>query len=117
MDIQIPFELLGHYDSIVLHTDDSFYNPHTLTVWVFGGIMKKTLVSILSILMFTNAFAAAANVKLETLKEDRETLMSVLEKGQCGQVCVRYERNVNGSTASSTYAFGFCRVSVTVCKD
>ena len=79
--------------------------------------MKKTLVSILSVLMFTNTFAEAINVKPETLKEDRETLMSVLEKGQCGQVCVRYERNVNGSTASSTYAFGFCRVSIRICKE
>lgn len=79
--------------------------------------MKKTLVSILSVLMFTNTFAEAINVKPETLKEDRETLMSVLEKGQCGQVCVRYERNVNGSTASSKYAFGFCRVSIRICKE
>lgn len=117
MNIQIPFDVLGHYDSIALNTDDTFYNPHTFTVWGFEGIMKKTLVSILSVLMFTNAFAEAVNVKLETLKEDRETLMNVLEKGQCGQICVRYERNVNGSTASSTYAFGFCRVSITVCKD
>ena len=78
--------------------------------------MKKTLVSILSVLVFTNAFAEAINVKPETLKEDIEALMSILEKGQCGQVCVRYERNVNGPSAASTYAFGFCRVSVTVCK-
>lgn len=25
MNIQIPFDLLGHYESIVLNTDDSFY--------------------------------------------------------------------------------------------
>ena len=25
MNIQIPFELLGHYESIVLNTDDTFY--------------------------------------------------------------------------------------------
>lgn len=37
MNIQIPFELLGHYDSIVLNTDDTFYNPRTFTVWGFGG--------------------------------------------------------------------------------
>ena len=78
--------------------------------------MKKTLVSILSVLMFTNAFAEAINVKPETLKEDRETLMSILEKGQCGQVCVRYERNVNGAFRTKN-AFGFCRVSITICKE
>ena len=78
--------------------------------------MKKTLVSILSVLMFTTAFAEAVNVKQETLNEDKEVLMSVLEKGQCGQVCVRYERNINGSSRDP-YAFGFCRVSVTVCKE
>ena len=79
--------------------------------------MKKIFALILSVLMFTNAFAEAVNVKPETLNEDKEVLMSVLEKGQCGQVCVRYERNINGVTASSTYAFGFCRVSVTICKE
>lgn len=79
--------------------------------------MKKILVSILSVLMFTSTFAEAINVKLETLKEDKEVLMSVLEKGQCGQICVRYERNINGGRAMSTHSFGFCRVSVTVCKD
>ena len=78
--------------------------------------MKKTLVSILSVLMFTNAFAEAINVKQETLKEDKDVLMNVLEKGQCGQICVRYERNVNGAFRTKT-AFGFCRVSVTVCKE
>ena len=25
MNIQIPFDLLGHYESIVLNTDDTFY--------------------------------------------------------------------------------------------
>lgn len=25
MNIQIPFDVLGHYDSIALNTDDSFY--------------------------------------------------------------------------------------------
>jgi len=25
MNLQIPFELLGHYKSIVLNTDDTFY--------------------------------------------------------------------------------------------
>ena len=94
MNIQIPFDVLGHYDFIAFNTDDSFYNPHTFMG--FRRIMKKTLVSILSVLMFTNAFAEAVNVKPETLNEDKEVLMSVLEKGQCGQVCVRYERNVNG---------------------
>lgn len=80
--------------------------------------MKKILALVLSVLMFTNAFAGAVNVKPETLNEDKKVLMSVLEKGQCGQVCVRYERNINGYyRASSTYAFGFCRVSVTICKE
>ena len=36
MNVQIPFDLLGDYESIVLNTDDSFYQ---LTVryqdWIF----------------------------------------------------------------------------------
>lgn len=78
--------------------------------------MKKIFVLILSVLMFTTAFAEAINVKPETLNEDKEALMNVLEKGQCGQVCVRYERNKSG-IGFGTYSFGFCRVSVTVCKE
>lgn len=78
--------------------------------------MKKIFVLILSILLFTNAFAGAINVKHETLKEDKEVLMGVLEKGQCGQICVRYERNRSGILDQAT-SFGFCRASVTVCKD
>lgn len=79
--------------------------------------MKKIFVLILSVLMFTNAFAEAVNVKQETLNEDKEVLMNVLEKGQCGQICVRYERNRRGGSFKYATAFGFCRVSVTVCKD
>lgn len=79
--------------------------------------MKKIFALILSVLMFTNAFAEAVNVKPETLNEDKKVLMSVLEKGQCGQVCVRYERNINRESTVSIYAFGFCRASVTVCKE
>lgn len=79
--------------------------------------MKKILALVLSVLMFTNAFAEAVNVKPETLNEDKKVLMSVLEKGQCGQVCVRYERNTNGGSALNTRAFGFCRASVTICKE
>lgn len=78
--------------------------------------MKKLFVLILSVLMVTTAFAEAINVKLETLKEDKEVLMSVLEKGQCGQVCVRYERNRRGILNQAT-EFGFCRVSATICKE
>lgn len=78
--------------------------------------MKKIFALVLSVLMFTNAFAGAVNVKPETLNKDKEVLMSVLEKGQCGQVCVRYERN-NGGMGYSATAFGFCRVSVTICKE
>ena len=80
--------------------------------------MKKILsVLLIAMALFsTNAYAEAVNVKSETFKEDKEVLMSVLEKGQCGQICVRYERNINGSSRDP-YAFGFCRVSVTICKD
>ena len=83
--------------------------------------MKKILsVLLIAMTLFsTNTYAEAVNVKSETFKEDKEVLMSVLEKGQCGQICVRCERDINRrrSTASSYYAFGFCRVSVTICKD
>lgn len=77
--------------------------------------MKKTLVAILSVLMFTNAFAGAFDVRPEGIKKDKEALMSILEKGQCGQVCVRYER-IRGLLGNAT-EFGFCRISVTVCKE
>lgn len=78
--------------------------------------MKKIFALVLSVLMFTNAFAEAVNVKPEPLNKDKKVLMSVLEKGQCGQVCVRYERITSGM-GFGTYAFGFCRVSVTICKE
>lgn len=78
--------------------------------------MKKILVFILSVMTFTNVFAEAIDVKPETFKNDKEILMDVLERGQCGTICVRYERNINGAS-SFIYAFGFCRVSITVCKD
>ena len=78
--------------------------------------MKKIFALILSVLMFTNAFAEAVNIKPKTLKKDKEVLMSVLEKGQCGSICIRYERKINGM-GFATSAFGFCRASVTICKE
>ena len=67
-------------------------------------------------LFSTNAYAEAVNVKSKTYKKDKEVLMNVLEKRQCSQIYIRYERNINGSSRDP-YAFGFCRVSVTICKD
>lgn len=80
--------------------------------------MKKILVvlSILSVIMFTNVYAEAMNVRSDTFKDDEKVLMRMLDKGQCGQICLRYERNTSG-VGSGSYAFGFCRVSITVCKD
>ena len=78
--------------------------------------MKKILALFLSVLMFTNAFAEAVNIKPKTLKKDKEVLMRVLEKGQCGSICIRYERKISGM-GFATSAFGFCRVSVTICKE
>ena len=77
--------------------------------------MKKTLVSILSVLMFTNAFAVAFDVRPEDIKKDKEALIRILEKGQCGQVCVRYDRT--RFLLGNPTEFGFCRISVTVCKE
>ena len=63
--------------------------------------MKKILsVLLITMTLFSaNAYAEAVNVKSETFKEDKEVLISVLEKGQCGQICVRYERNINGASS------------------
>lgn len=65
--------------------------------------------------MFTNAFAEAINVKHETFKEDREVLLNILPQGQCGTICVRYERN--RAMFGNYTEFGFCRATITVCKD
>ena len=78
--------------------------------------MKKIFALILSVLMFTNAFAEAVNVRPENFKKDKKALTNVLEKGQCGQVCVRYERKISGM-GFSAHSFGFCRASVTICKE
>lgn len=78
--------------------------------------MNNILIFILSILLFTDVSAKAFDVRQETLKEDKEVLLNVLEKGQCGQICVRYERNRNG-VLNNASVFGFCRVSITICKD
>lgn len=78
--------------------------------------MNKILIITLSVLMFTDVFAKAFNVRQETLKEDKEVLISILEKGQCGQVCIRYERNRSG-VLNNADLFGFCRASITICKE
>ena len=78
--------------------------------------MKKIFALILSVLMFTNAFAEAVNVRPENFKKDKKALTNVLEKGQCGSICIRYERNINGF-GYATSQFGFCRASVTICKE
>lgn len=81
--------------------------------------MNKILIITLSVLMFTDVFAKAFNVRQETLKEDKDTLMNVLKKGQCGSICVRYERNrtKRNGILNNAELFSFCRVSVIVCKD
>lgn len=78
--------------------------------------MNKILIFILSILLFTDAFAEVANILPATFKKDKEALMNVLEQGQCGNICIRYERNISGMGYSAK-AFGFCRVSITICKE
>lgn len=78
--------------------------------------MNKIIIITLGVLMLSNVYAEAVNVKQETLKEDKEVLMSVLEKGQCGNICIRYERNIFGE-GRSTSSFGFCRVSINSCKE
>lgn len=83
--------------------------------------MKKILIvlSVLSVLMFTNvftsAFASAFDVRTEDIKKDKQALMKVLENGQCGTICVRYERN--RAMFGNYTEFGFCRATITVCKD
>lgn len=66
--------------------------------------------------MFTNVYASAVDVRSDTFKDDEKALMRMLDKGQCGQICLRYERNLSGF-GNARFAFGFCRVSITVCKD
>lgn len=78
--------------------------------------MKNKIILVFAILSFSNVFAQAINVKQDTLKEDKEFLMDILEEGECGQVCLRYENNSSYTIKGDT-RFGFCRVSVTICKD
>lgn len=81
--------------------------------------VKKILVFIFVftlVFVTMDVFAEVANILPATFKKDKETLMNVLEKGQCGNICIRYERNISGMGYSAK-AFGFCRVSITICKD
>ena len=77
--------------------------------------MSKVLIFIFA-LMFTNVYAEGVNVRPDTFKDDEKVLMRMLDRGQCGQICLRYERNLSGF-GNARFAFGFCRVSITVCKD